>query len=57
MEHVELDRMQQRQLTEYSPKLHLLARLQTHRAETLARTDVSNEQKLQPLSSYQSRFY
>ena len=56
MEQAELDRMQQRQLKEYSPELQSLARLQTHMAETLARNDWSSEQKLQLLSSYQSRF-
>ena len=37
VEQAELDRMQQRQLKEYSLELHFLARLQTHIAETLAR--------------------
>ena len=56
VEQAELDRIQQRQLKEYSPELHSLARLQTHMAETLARKDLSTEQKLQLLCSYQSRF-
>ena len=56
MKQAELDRMQQRQLKEYSSELHFLARLQTHMAETLARKDLSIEQKLQLLSSSQSRF-
>ena len=56
VEQTELGRMLQRQLKEYSPELHSLARLQTHMAETLARKDLSNEQKLQLFSSYQSRF-
>ena len=56
VEQAELDRMQQRQLKEYSPELHSLAWLQTHMAETLARKDLSTEQKLQLLSSYQSHF-
>ena len=56
MDQAELDSMQQRQLKEYSPALHFLARLQTHMAKTLVRKDLSTEQKLQLLSSYQSRF-
>ena len=56
MEQAELKRMQQRQLKEYSPELHSLARLQTYMAETLARNDLSTEQKLHILNSYQSRF-
>ena len=48
--------MQQRQLTEYSQELHSLVRLQTYMAETIARKDLSTEQKLQLFSSYQSRF-
>ena len=56
VEQAELDRMQQRQLKEYSPELHSLARLQTYMAKTLGRNDLTTEQKLQLLSSYQSRF-
>ena len=56
VEQAELNRMQKRQLKEYLPELHFLAWLQTHMAGTLARKDLSTEQKLQLLSSYQSRF-
>ena len=56
VEQAELDRMQQRQLKEYSPELHSLARLQTYMAETIARKDLSTEQKLNLLSSYQNHF-
>ena len=35
LEQAELNRMQQRQLKEYSAKLHSLARLQTHRLKRL----------------------
>ena len=54
VEQAELDRMQQRELKEYSPELHSLDRLQTHMAKTLALKNLSNEQKLQLLRSYQS---
>ena len=56
VEQAELEHMQQRLLKEYSSELHSLARLQTHMAETLARKDLSNEQKLQLLSRYEHRF-
>ena len=52
----ELDGMQQRQLKNYSPELSALARLRTQMAETLLRKDLSNDQKLQLIYSYQSRF-
>ena len=44
VEQAELDRMQQRQLKEYSPDLHTLAQLQNYMAETLARNDLTTEQ-------------
>lgn len=52
----ELDRLHQRQLKEYSPELHSMAQLQTNMAETLARNDLSNEQKLDLLNTYSGRF-
>ena len=52
----ELDCIQQRQLKEYPPEMHFFARLQTHMAETIFCKDLSNEHKLQLLSSYHSRF-
>ena len=57
VEQRELDRMQQRQLKDYSPELSALARLRTTQmAETLSRKDLSDDQKLQLIYSYQSRF-
>ena len=56
VEQGELDRMQQRQLKDYSPELSALARLRTQMAETFSRKDLSDEQKLQLIYSYQSRF-
>ena len=56
VDQAELDRMQQRQIKDYSPELHSLARLQTLIAETLARKDIPDEKKLELLYSYQSRF-
>ena len=56
VEQAELDSMQQRQLKKYSPRLHSLFLLQTHMGKKLAREDLSNEQKLQLLSNYQSQF-
>ena len=56
VEQGELDRMHQRQIKEYSPELHALARLHTQIAETLDRKDLGHEQKLQIIGSFQSRF-
>ena len=52
----ELDRLQQRQLRDYSPELQSMARLQTQMAEVLARKDLSPQEKLNMLSGQQSRF-
>ena len=52
----ELDRLQQRQLRDYSPELQSMARLQTQMAEVLARKDLSPQDKLSMLSGQQSRF-
>jgi hypothetical protein len=56
IEKAELDRMQQRQLRDYSPDLHALAELQTQMALVLANKKMSPEQKLSLLSNYQGRF-
>jgi len=56
VEQAELDRMQQRQLKDYSPELHSLANLQTMMAHTLARKDLASGQKLALLNTYQGRF-
>ena len=56
VEQAELDRMQQRQIKEYSQELYSLARLQTYMAEIIARKDLNTEQKLNLQSSYQNRF-
>ena len=52
----ELDRLQQRQLRDYSPELQSMARLQTQMAEVLSRKDLSPQEKLSMLSGQQSRF-
>ena len=52
----ELDRLQQRQLRDYSPELQSLANLQTQMAKVLARKDLSPQDKLSMLSGQQSRF-
>ena len=52
----ELDRLQQRQLRDYSPELQSMARLQTQMAEVLGRKDLSPQEKLSMLSGQQSRF-
>ena len=52
----ELDRLQQRQLRDYSPELQSMARLQTQMAEVLARKDLSPQDKLSMLSGQQGRF-
>jgi len=56
VEQAELNRMQQRQLKDYSPELHSLANLHTMIAQTLARKDLSSGEKLSLLNTYQGRF-
>jgi hypothetical protein len=56
VEKQELDRMQQRQLKDFSPKQHSFAHLRTKIAKTLARKDLGAKQKLQIFNNYQSRF-
>jgi hypothetical protein len=56
IEEGELDRLQQRQLRDYSAELQSMAHLQTKMAEILARTDLSAQKKLNLLSGQQNRF-
>ena len=56
IERAELDRLQQRQLQEYSPETHSLARLQTQIEKVLSRKDISAERKLDLIISYETRF-
>jgi len=56
IEEGELDRLQQRQLRDYSPELQSMANLQTRMAEILARSDLSAQEKLNLLSGQRNRF-
>ena len=56
VEQAELDRLHQRQLQDYSPELHSLARLQTQMTKVLWRKNLSADQKLDLLLSLQTRF-
>ena len=56
IEQAELDRLQQRQLRDYSPELHSLARVHSQIGQVLGRKNLSAEQKLNLLTSYQTRF-
>ena len=56
VEQAELDRLQQRQLQDYSPELHSLARLQTQMTKVLWRKNITADQKLDLLLSLQTRF-
>ena len=52
----ELERLQQRQLREYSPELSSLSRYQTQMREVMAQSDLSAAEKLSILSGLQGRF-
>lgn len=56
IEQGEYDRLQQRQLRDYSPELHSLAALKSHMDSILARKNISAEDKLNLLSNYNARF-
>ena len=52
----ELDRLQQRQIRDYSPELQSMVRLQSQMVDVLAQKDMSADAKIQLLNTYQSRF-
>lgn len=52
----ELARLRQRQVRDYNPTLATMAQIQDEMTQTLARKDLSAEQKLKLLSAAQSRF-
>ena len=56
IEQAELDRLQQRQLREYSPELHAMARLQNNIRDIMARKNLSAEERLNIISALQTRF-
>ena len=56
VEQAELERLQQRQLREYSPEIAAMTRLQNNIADVLACMGLSPEDKLSLLTNYQGRF-
>ena len=56
IEQAELDRLQQRQLRDYSPELHSMAALHRQTMDVLSRKDLDEGGKLRMLSSIDARF-
>ena len=56
IEQAELDRLQQRQLRDYSPELQAMARLQNEIRDIMARKKLSAEERLNLISDLQIRF-
>ena len=56
IDEAELERLQQRQLREYSPELGSMARYQAQMKEVMARSDLTAAEKLSILSGLQRRF-
>ena len=56
IEQGELDRLQQRQLRDYSPELQLMARLQNHIRDIMSRKNLSAEERLNLISGKQIQF-
>ena len=56
VEQAELDRLHQRQLQDYSPEMHSLARLQTQMTKVLWSKNLTADQKLDLLLSLKTRF-
>ena len=56
IEQAELDRLQQRQLRDYSPELHSMAALHRQTMDILSRKDLDEGAKLKMLSTIDSRF-
>ena len=56
IEQAELDRLQQRQLRDYSPELHSMAALHRQTMDVLSRKDLDEGGKLSLLSSIDARF-
>ena len=52
----ELDRLQQRQIRDYSPELHNMGELQNLMAELFEKKGLSDDAKLSLLKTYQARF-
>lgn len=52
----EFDRLQQRQIREYSPELQSMAELRNHITDVLDNKSLSTEEKLNLFGTYQSRF-
>lgn len=56
IEQSELDRLQQRQIRDYSPELHNMSELQRLMVELFEKKGLSDEAKLSLLKTYQARF-
>lgn len=56
VEQAELDRLQHRQIRDYSPELHSMARLQSHIRNIITRKNLTAEERLNLISSEQIRF-
>ena len=56
IEQGELDRLQQRQLRDYSPELQSMARLQNHIRDIMSRKNLSAEERLNLISCEQIQF-
>ena len=56
VDEAELDRLQQRQIREYSPELASLSRLKSNMDSILRRSNLSPQEKLTRLAAVQGRF-
>ena len=56
IDQAELDRMQQRQLRDYSPELHSMANMQRETRQVLDRKDIGFDEKLKLLCAIDKRF-
>ena len=56
IEQGELDRLQERQLRDYSPELQSMARLQNHIRDIMGRKNLTAEERLNLISGEQIRF-
>ena len=56
IEQAELDRLQQRQLRDYSPELQVMGRLLNDIRDIMARTNLSAEERMNMIFSLQIRF-
>jgi len=56
IEKAELDRLQQRQLRDYTPELHSMSNIQNEMNAVLRNRKLSATQKLHFLNSYSTRF-